>query len=295
MPTVHFLSVLQHCANTAEVRGWRNPCCLHYFIEATAIGHQSLAANNPFPGSSQFLAQRLVGFNALNSKSAGGWSTVEISEQKNLDQFRLMYITRKIGAMNVSVVKTTCPRDCYDACGISVLVENGAIRKVMGDRDHHVSRGALCGKCALGYNGPFIDLNQRLASPLRRSGPKGSGHFKAVSWDEAIGEIADRMKAILAQAAPTTVLHTHYTGTVAMIAGGSRSASSIGSAPPKSTRIRSATRRAMWRWPTCSAPRCSGFDPEQLPNATALMVWGANPSHSAPHMHRDWVKSPTPR
>jgi anaerobic selenocysteine-containing dehydrogenase len=121
--------------------------------------------------------------------------------------------------MSTSLVKTTCSRDCYDACGISVLVEGRAVRKVMGDPDHHVSRGALCGKCALGYNGPFVDPDKQLASPLRRSGPKGSGQFQAVSWDEALGEVANRMKTILARSAPTTVLHTHYTGTVAMIAG----------------------------------------------------------------------------
>ncbi len=190
-----------------------------------------------------------------------------------------------------ATVKTTCPRDCYDACGISVLVQDGAIRKVMGDRDHHVSRGALCGKCALGYNGPFIDPDQRLASPLRRSGPKGSGQFEGVSWDEAIGEIADRMKTILAQAAPTTVLHTHYTGTVAMLAGWFpiRFFNQMGATEVDPDTV--CNKAGHVALADMFGTSLTGFDPEQLPNAGALMIWGANPSHSAPHMHRDWVRS----
>jgi len=40
-------------------------------------------------------------------------------------------------------IKTTCPRDCYDACGMKVLVADGRVRKVSGDRNHLVSRGKL--------------------------------------------------------------------------------------------------------------------------------------------------------
>jgi anaerobic selenocysteine-containing dehydrogenase len=46
-------------------------------------------------------------------------------------------------------IRTTCPRDCYDACGIVVSKRDGVIRKVGGDPLHGVARGGLCGKCAL--------------------------------------------------------------------------------------------------------------------------------------------------
>jgi anaerobic selenocysteine-containing dehydrogenase len=61
------------------------------------------------------------------------------------------------------VVKTTCSRDCYDACGLAVF-----ITKVLGDPDHAISRGKLCGKCAIAYNGAWRDPSLRLTSPLRR-------------------------------------------------------------------------------------------------------------------------------
>src|SRR5260221_6930622 len=193
--------------------------------------------------------------------------------------------------MDHSTIKTTCPRDCYDACGISVLVRDGEIRKVLGDRDHHVSRGALCGKCALGYNRAFIDKEQRLTTPLRRIGPKGVGKFEAVSWEDALEDIAARLKGIVAQHPPTTILHTHYTGTVAMLAGWFpiRFFNQLGATEVDPDTVCNKAGHVVLA--DMFGTSLSGFDPEQLPNAKCLMIWGANPSHSAPHMHRYWVKS----
>ena len=115
----------------------------------------------------------------------------------------------------VSTVKTTCPRDCYDACGISVTLRDGAVASVRGDADHHVSRGKLCGKCSIAYNGVFLDSDQRLTTPLRRSGAKGVGAFSPVTWEQALGDIADRLRETLATRDSRTIVHTHYTGTLA--------------------------------------------------------------------------------
>ena len=50
-------------------------------------------------------------------------------------------------------IKTTCPRDCYDGCGIIVRKRDGEIFRVKGNREHPSTRGPLCAKCAVGYNG----------------------------------------------------------------------------------------------------------------------------------------------
>ena len=63
------------------------------------------------------------------------------------------------------IVKTTCPRDCYDACGLAVYKENGVITKVLGDPGHPISRGKLCSKCAIAYNGAWRDETLRLTAP----------------------------------------------------------------------------------------------------------------------------------
>ena len=59
--------------------------------------------------------------------------------------------------MSDTVVRTTCPRDCYDACGIVVRARRTDPCQVRGDPDHPVSRGALCRKCSIGYNGALLD------------------------------------------------------------------------------------------------------------------------------------------
>jgi hypothetical protein len=116
------------------------------------------------------------------------------------------------------VVLTTCPRDCYDACGIAVVKRNGSIRHVRGDPDHSVSRGKLCRKCSIGYNGAFLDPQARLTRPLRRIGAKGEGRFEPVSWDEALAAIAGRLERIVAGPGPRTILNAHYTGTFSLLA-----------------------------------------------------------------------------
>jgi anaerobic selenocysteine-containing dehydrogenase len=117
------------------------------------------------------------------------------------------------------VVKTTCSRDCYDACGLAVYKENGIITKVLGDPDHAISRGKLCGKCAIAYNGAWRDPALRLTSPLRRVGAKGTATFAEISWDEALAETAARFRSAIDAGEATKILHTHYTGTVSLLAG----------------------------------------------------------------------------
>ncbi|MDF3075857.1 MAG: molybdopterin oxidoreductase, partial [Alphaproteobacteria bacterium] len=115
-------------------------------------------------------------------------------------------------------VKTTCPRDCYDGCGIVVVKRDGEVRKVLGDPEHPVSRGALCGKCAIAYNGAWRDPTVRLGSPLKRIGPKGEGKFAAVSWEQALTDIASKLKRIVADHGAPSIVNCHYTGTCSVIA-----------------------------------------------------------------------------
>ena len=114
-------------------------------------------------------------------------------------------------------VLTTCPHDCYDACGVPVRLRNGAIKHLRGDPHHPVSRGAICVKCSIGYNGVWRDPNARLSRPLHRSGPKGSGRFEPVSWATALETIAARLGEITAGSGPQTNLNTHYSGTLSLL------------------------------------------------------------------------------
>ncbi len=84
--------------------------------------------------------------------------------------------------------KTACNL-CYVNCGLEVLVEDGRITKVRGDRDNPKSQGYLCNKAA---RIPFYaHHHDRLTTPLRR---RADGGFDAIDWDTAIAEIAERLR-----------------------------------------------------------------------------------------------------
>ena len=87
--------------------------------------------------------------------------------------------------------KTACNL-CYVNCGIEVLVEEQRIAKVRGDREHPKSQGYLCNKAArIPY---YVHHRERLTSPLRR---RPDGSFEAIGWDDAIAEIAERLRLIV--------------------------------------------------------------------------------------------------
>jgi anaerobic selenocysteine-containing dehydrogenase len=186
-------------------------------------------------------------------------------------------------------VLTTCPRDCYDACGILVSVRDGRIRHVRGDPNHPVSRGKLCRKCSIGYNGVFLDPDERLTRPLRRTGPKGSGSFVSVSWDEALGEIAERLSGVVAGAGPETILNAHYTGTCSLIAGSfpMRFFTRLGAreVDPDSVCNKAGHVALDYMYGTS----VTGFDPRTARDSACIVVWGANPSASGPHVDEHWL------
>ena len=188
------------------------------------------------------------------------------------------------------IVRTSCPRDCYDGCGVVAVKRGGRIARVLGDPDHPVSRGALCGKCAIAYNGVWLDPDARLLHPMRRTGPKGSGRFERISWDEALTTVADRLKAIVAERGPASILHTHYTGTCSAIANAfpGRFFARLGAAEAIPDTICNNAGHAALDY-TFGDSR-AGFDPRTAKDSACILVWGANPGHSAPHAHKHWLK-----
>ena len=79
--------------------------------------------------------------------------------------------------------KTTCYM-CACRCGINVHLKSGAVSYIEGNRDHPVNKGVLCAKGASGIM--QVTAPSRLRAPLKRVGPRGSGAFEEISWDEAL-------------------------------------------------------------------------------------------------------------
>ncbi|MGI9483548.1 MAG: molybdopterin oxidoreductase family protein [Hyphomicrobiales bacterium] len=81
-------------------------------------------------------------------------------------------------------IKTTTCYMCACRCGIKVYLKDGTVTYIEGNRDHPVNKGVLCGKGSAGimqHNSPA-----RLRSPLIRTGPRGSGEFREIEWEEAL-------------------------------------------------------------------------------------------------------------
>lgn len=188
-------------------------------------------------------------------------------------------------------ILTTCPRDCYDACGIVVERRDGKISRVLGDPKHFVSKGALCGKCAVAYNGGFINPSSRLLHPLRRVGPKGGGQWEQIGWDEAIGTIATRLKKYIGTPEAAKIIQAHYTGTVSLLAGNFplRFFNAIGATEVDPDTVCNKAGHAALQ--LIFGDSLIGFDPRTAEESQCILVWGANPSTSAPHVDRHWLKT----
>jgi len=186
-------------------------------------------------------------------------------------------------------IKTNCPRDCYDGCGMLVEPRDGGRFRVLGDPDHPVSRGKLCSKCALAYNGVWQEPSARLLHPLKRSGPRGSGAFTQISWDEALNTVADRMTTACNTHGAQSILHTHYSGTLALLAYlfPNRLFRHLGCTEVDPDTICNAAGHTAWTLMFGSS--VVGFDPRTIKDTACVLVWGANPSHSAPHAHEHWL------
>lgn len=201
-----------------------------------------------------------------------------------------------IPANDKEVIRTTCPRDCYDACGMVAVKRRGAVTRVLGDPSHPVSRGALCGKCALAYNGAWRDPAVRLTTPLRRNGAKGEKAFTPISWEAAFDLMAGRLNAIRAEAGGHAILHTHYTGTVGLLAGWYplRLFNRIGATEVDPDTV--CNKAGHVALEMMFGDSLQGFDPRGVDQARCLLIWGANPSASAPHIHKYWLaESPATR
>jgi anaerobic selenocysteine-containing dehydrogenase len=192
--------------------------------------------------------------------------------------------------MEDKVVLTTCPRDCYDSCGVAVVKRGGQITHVRGDPGHFVSRGKLCIKCTIAYNREWRDPQARLTRPLRRIGPKGTGRFEPVSWDVALAAVAERLKQIVASTGPQTILNTHYSGTISLLGFlfPLRFFHRLGATEVSPDTICNMAGHVALGY--VYGTSVDGFDPRTAREARSIFLWGTNPSASGPHVHEHWLR-----
>jgi anaerobic selenocysteine-containing dehydrogenase len=180
------------------------------------------------------------------------------------------------------VVRGACPHDCPDTCAMLVTVENGRAVRVAGDPAHPFTQGFLCAKV-----NRYVERTyhaDRLTTPLRRIGAKGSGRFEAIDWDTALDEIAARLGAIAGSAdGPQAILPYSYAGTMGMVQGESmdrRFFHLLGAS--KLDRTICAMAGTVGMRMTVGAN--VGADSEGVPESDLVLLWGTNTLTANPHL-----------
>src|SRR5260370_41660705 len=118
----------------------------------------------------------------------------------------------------MTTLSTTCPMDCPDTCALEVAVEEGRIASIRGAKDHSTTAGFICSKVA--HFDRRVYHSDRLLYPMRRTGLKGSGEFRRISWEEAVGEITSRFREIISRWGAEAILPYHYGGAKGFLSGG---------------------------------------------------------------------------
>jgi anaerobic selenocysteine-containing dehydrogenase len=163
-----------------------------------------------------------------------------------------------------------------------VTVESGRAIRVSGDPEHPFTRGFLCAKVNRYVERTYHE--DRLLHPMRRTGPKGSGNFVRISWDEALDEIAARLNEIRASGdGPQSILPYSYAGTMGIVQGSSidrRFFHAIGASKLDRTICSMAGTIGM----RMTLGANVGADPEGIPQSDLVLLWGTNTLTSNPHL-----------
>jgi anaerobic selenocysteine-containing dehydrogenase len=180
------------------------------------------------------------------------------------------------------VIRGACPHDCPDTCATLVTVERGRAVKIAGDPQHPFTQGFLCAKVNRYLERTYHQ--ERLLQPLRRSGPKGSGQFDVISWDDALDEIAQRLAAIAASAdGPQAILPYSYAGTMGYVQGSSldrRFFHALGASLLDRTICSTCGGEGM----RMTVGANVGADAEAIPDCDLVLLWGTNTLTSNPHL-----------
>ena len=182
-----------------------------------------------------------------------------------------------------TIVRGACPHDCPDTCATLVTVDGtGKAIRIQGDPAHPVTSGFLCAKVNRYLERTYHP--DRLTTPLKRSGAKGSGQFVPCSWDEAISEIGARLDAIRnGPHGAEAILPYSYAGTMGQLQGSSmdrRFFHTIGASRLNRTICAEAGRVGMMMTVGGSV----GTDLEGVPQSDLILLWGTNTLTANPHL-----------
>ncbi len=172
---------------------------------------------------------------------------------------------------------SVCPHDCPSTCALDVEVIDGrTIGKVTGDEAHSYTAGVICAKVAR-YS-ERIHHPDRLLHPLRRVGPKGSGQYERISWDEALDIVAGKFLEAEREHGPESVWPYYYAGTMGLVMrdGINR----LRNVKKYSGQYSTICTTMAWTGYVAGTGLLAGPDPREMAKSDCVVIWGTNPVHT---------------
>lgn len=174
----------------------------------------------------------------------------------------------------VPIGYTACPHDCPSTCALEVeLLGNGRIGRVHGSKRNSYTAGVICAKVA--RYAERVHHAERLLYPLKRTGPKGSGQFQRIGWDEALDLAAGAMLDAERRHGPEAVWPYYFAGTMGLVMrdGINR----LRHAKRYSDMFSSICTTSSWTGYVAGTGKLAGADPREMAKSDAIVIWGTNP------------------
>jgi len=172
---------------------------------------------------------------------------------------------------------SVCPHDCPSTCALEIeRLDARTIGRVRGAEDNSYTAGVVCAKVA--RYAERANHPDRLRRPLRRKGPKGSGRFEPLSWDDALELTAEGLLAAERRHGPQAVWPYYYAGTMGLVMRDGIH------------RLRNVKRYSGQYSTICVTPAWTGYiagtgklagaDPREMARSDCVVIWGTNPAHT---------------
>ncbi|MBS0522305.1 MAG: molybdopterin-dependent oxidoreductase, partial [Proteobacteria bacterium] len=158
-------------------------------------------------------------------------------------------------------------------CSLIAHVDDGKVVRVQGDPDHPYTAGFACGK--VNRDADSVNSPERIATPLKRTGPKGSGQFQPIGWDAALDEITARWKAIIAESGPLALLGYAYSAHQGLMNRGLVNGlfHALGSSRLQAGTVCDTCCEEAWN---LTVGPVGGADPEDVVHSDLVISWGAD-------------------
>lgn len=178
--------------------------------------------------------------------------------------------------MAIEHKRTTCNRDCPDACGIVARVEDGRVTKLSGDPSHPITRGFLCYRTNHFLSRQYAP--ERLTQPLLRK----QGALVPVSWREALDFCVEKLTTVRAEHGPAAVFHYRSGGSLGLLLGLSDYFWELWG--PVTTKRGDICGGAGSAAQSLDFGVSDSSRPELLEHSRHIVLWGKNVVTSGPHL-----------